>query len=145
MEGKNKKNNNNKKLMIGGVIAIVVIIAIILIATLGGGKSSKKGTVHANVGEPQWMSKEQTLEFTDGGKKVTFTIQTDDNLVKQEGDYEYTISYVLKVNDTEYTGTHRFGNGYSVHNEDNSIPYKIDIMDFEDNSIQVSFSSTEVK
>ncbi len=138
-----ESKKNNKKIMIIGVAAVVVILVVILIVTLCGGKSSKKGTVHATLGEPEWMSKDQTLEFNDGDNKVTFTIQTEDNLVKQEGDYEYTVSYVLKVNDTEYTGTHRFGNGYSVHNEDNSIPYNIDIMDFEDNSIQVSFSASK--
>lgn len=133
---KNAQKNNKSIAVIIGVVAVIAIIVIILIVR-GGKKNSE---VTANLNEAQWMGVDQTLRLIDGSNKITFKVKADQELVKVEGDYEYEVSYVLTVNDQEYTGTHKFGNGYSVHNENNGIPYNIDLIDFEDNKVQVSFS-----
>lgn len=133
---KNAQKNNKSMAVIIGVVAVIAIIVIILIVR-GGKKNSE---VTANLNEAQWMGVDQTLRLIDGSNKITFKVKADQELVKVEGDYEYEVSYVLTVNDQEYTGTHKFGNGYSVHNENNGIPYNIDLIDFEDNKVQVSFS-----
>ena len=133
---KNAQKNNKSMAVIIGVVAVIAIIVIILIVR-GGKKNSE---VTANLNEAQWMGVDQTLRLIDGSNKITFKVKADQELVKVEGDYEYEVSYVFTVNDQEYTGTHKFGNGYSVHNENNGIPYNIDLIDFEDNKVQVSFS-----
>ncbi len=140
-----EKNNNVKKdgkKTLPIIIAVVAVIAVIviLVFVFKGGKSS---SVTANLGEPQWMEVGQTLTLVDGSNKVTFTVSSDKDLIKTDGDYEYEVSYVLTVNGQEYTGTHKFGNGYSVHNENNGIPYNIDMIDFDNNTIQVSFVKAE--
>ena len=133
---KNAQKNNKSMAVIIGIVAVIAIIVIVLIVK-GGKKNSE---VTANLNEAQWMGVNQTLRLIDGSNKITFKVKADQELVKVEGDYEYEVSYVLTVNDQEYTGTHKFGNGYSVHNENNGIPYNIDLIDFEDNKVQVSFS-----
>ena len=133
---KNAQKNNKSMAVIIGIVAVIAIIVIVLIVR-GGKKNSE---VTANLNEAQWMGVNQTLRLIDGSNKITFKVKADQELVKVEGDYEYEVSYVLTVNDQEYTGTHKFGNGYSVHNENNGIPYNIDLIDFEDNKVQVSFS-----
>ena len=133
---KNAQKNNKSMAVIIGIVAVIAIIVIVLIVK-GGKKNSE---VTANLNEAQWMGVNQTLRLIDGSNKITFKVKADQELVKVEGDYEYEVSYVLTVNDEEYTGTHKFGNGYSVHNENNGIPYNIDLIDFEDNKVQVSFS-----
>lgn len=131
----NVKKGNKKLIAIIGIIAVIVVVVVIFIV-----KGGKPGEVTANVGEAQWMDVNQTLRLIDGSNKITFTVSTEQDLIKLDEDYEYDLSYVLTVNGEEYTGTHKFGNGYSVHNENNGIPYNIDIMDFDNNKIQVSFS-----
>ena len=133
---KNAQKNNKSMAVIIGIVAVIAIIVIVLIVK-GGKKNSE---VTANLNEAQWMGVNQTLRLIDGSNKITFKVKADQELVKVDGDYEYEVSYVLTVNDEEYTGTHKFGNGYSVHNENNGIPYNIDLIDFEDNKVQVSFS-----
>ena len=133
---KNAQKNNKSMAVIIGIVAVIAIIVIVLIVK-GGKKNSE---VTANLNEAQWMGVNQTLRLIDGSNKITFKVKADQELVKVDGDYEYEVSYVLTVNDQEYTGTHKFGNGYSVHNENNGIPYNIDLIDFEDNKVQVSFS-----
>lgn len=133
---KNAQKNNKSMAVIIGIVAVIAIIVIVLIVR-GGKKNSE---VTANLNEAQWMGVNQTLRLIDGSNKITFKVKADQELVKVDGDYEYEVSYVLTVNDEEYTGTHKFGNGYSVHNENNGIPYNIDLIDFEDNKVQVSFS-----
>ena len=133
---KNAQKNNKSMPVIIGIVAVIAIIVIVLIVK-GGKKNSE---VTANLNEAQWMGVNQTLRLIDGSNKITFKVKADQELVKVDGDYEYEVSYVLTVNDEEYTGTHKFGNGYSVHNENNGIPYNIDLIDFEDNKVQVSFS-----
>ena len=133
---KNAQKNNKSMAVIIGIVVVITIIVIVLIVK-GGKKNSE---VTANLNEAQWMGVNQTLRLIDGSNKITFKVKADQELVKVDGDYEYEVSYVLTVNDQEYTGTHKFGNGYSVHNENNGIPYNIDLIDFEDNKVQVSFS-----
>lgn len=133
---KNAQKNNKSMAVIIGIVVVITIIVIVLIVK-GGKKNSE---VTANLNEAQWMGVNQTLRLIDGSNKITFKVKADQELVKVDGDYEYEVSYVLTVNDEEYTGTHKFGNGYSVHNENNGIPYNIDLIDFEDNKVQVSFS-----
>lgn len=133
---KNAQKNNKSMAVIIGIVAVIAIIVIVLIVR-GVKKNSE---VTANLNEAQWMGVNQTLRLIDGSNKITFKVKADQELVKVDGDYEYEVSYVLTVNDEEYTGTHKFGNGYSVHNENNGIPYNIDLIDFEDNKVQVSFS-----
>lgn len=137
MKERQKKESRNGKVFLITIVAAVIIIAVIAFI-VGGVKNNKEITV--NIDEAVWMDVNQTLKVTDGSNKISFKVSTDQELVKSNENYEYEIKYVLTVNDVEYTGSHKFGNGYSVHNENNGIPYNIDIMDFEDNKIQVSFS-----
>ena len=134
----NVKKDNKGLVVIIGIIAIIAIIVIVLLV-----KNGKHSEVTANLGEAQWMDVNQTLRLIDGSNKITFKVSTDQDLIKVEDNYEYEVSYVLTVNDVEYTGTHKFGNGYAVHNENNGIPYNIDMMDFDNNKIQVSFSPAQ--
>ena len=132
---KNQKNNNNNVAKI--VIGLVVVVLVIVGACLLFGKDKSVADMESTIGESVWLEANQTLAAYDGGNTLVLTIDSDLNFDKTAESYSYEVPYTLKVNEAEYNGTHTFSKGYSIHSEDNDMPYEVGILDFETGKIQV--------
>lgn len=129
---KNKKNNIGK-IIIGLVVVGLVIAGICLLVN----KNKAIADVEGTIGESVWLEKNQTLAVYDGDNTIVLTIDSDLDFDKTAESYSYEVAYVLNVNGADYNGNHTFSKGYSIHSEDNDMPYQVGMLDFENGKIQV--------
>lgn len=127
------KNKNIGKIIIGLVIVGLVIAGVCLLVN----KDKAIADVEGTIGENVWLEAKQTLAVYDGDNTLVLTVDSDLNFDKNAESYSYEVPYTLKVNDAEYKGSHTFSKGYSIHSEDNDMPYQVGMLDFENGKIQV--------
>lgn len=134
-----KGKNNKFKIIIALVVIVVLVVGGVLIY-----KSVKgSNTIESTLGQEIWLKAGESLKVQDGDNTLILTIDSDLNFDKSSEDYNngYEVPYALTVNGTEYLGSHTFSNGYSVHSEDNDMPYKVKMIDFENGTIQVAINN----
>lgn len=133
MKNKKSKNNNIIKIIIGIVVVGLVIVGVCLLSNKDKAIADVEGTIEESI----WLEAKQTLAVYDGDNTLVLTIDSDLDFDKTAESYSYEVPYTLKVNDAEYNGNHTFSKGYSIHSEDNDMPYQVGILDFENGKIQV--------
>lgn len=122
----------NKKALMGIVAAIAVIVIIIIVLVCGGTKYTE-----AEVNQATWLEAGNSLKVVDGDHKIVVTPTSDLNLDKEQENYEYTVNYTIKVDDTEYTATTTFYPNYSVRSESKDSPYSVILTNFENGKVEV--------
>lgn len=129
---------NKKVIILIAIVLVIVIIACIIFFSKNGVNSVKE--ISSNLGQATWLSSNESMVIDNGEDKITLVIDSDLNFDKTATDYQYVVPYVLKVNDKEYSGSHTFGVGYTMHSEANDMPYNVEILDFETGTIEVQIT-----
>lgn len=128
-----KKNKDVVKIIIAVVVLALVIVGVCLLVN----SNKSLADVETTIGESVWLEAGQSLAVRDGDNTIVLTFDSDLNFDKEAESYSYKVPYVLKVNDVEYQGSHTFSRGYSIHSEDNNMPYQVGMLDFETGKLQV--------
>lgn len=131
----NKTNINKKSIIIIAAVAVVVIAIIVGIILATGNK--KLADVEGTIGTSIWLEAGQTFGIVDGENTIVLKVDSKYDFDKQAESYSYEVPYVLTVNEVDYSGMHTFSKGYSIHSEDNDMPYQVGMLDFETGKLQV--------
>ena len=134
---------NKKVIILIAIVLVIIIIACIIFFSKNGVNSVKE--ISSNLGQATWLSSNESMVIDNGEDKITLVIDSDLNFDKTATDYQYVVPYVLKVNDKEYSGSHTFGVGYTMHSEANDMPYNVEMSDFETGSVEVTIIEKEVE
>lgn len=133
----------NKKFLMIVLAVIAIVLVIVGIVKLTGNKGEKINTLKGELNQEIWMKADEVLIIKDGDNQLKLAVDSDLNFDKNAEEYTYEVPYTLTVNDQEYVGNHTFAVGYSIHSEDNNMPYKVNMKDFENGSLQVVISVKE--
>ncbi len=127
----------NKKILI---ILALIILLIVIVACIIFFNNNTVEEINSTIGQATWLNTNESLKITNGDDEIILVINSDLNFDDESTEYRYEVPYTLKVNGQDYSGSHTFSNGYSIHSEDNDMPYNVNMLDIKNGSIEVEIT-----
>lgn len=131
---------NKKRFLLFILIVIIIIVAIVIGINAHKDNDTSRKSVSGEIGTEVWVPNGEDLVISDNGTKLVLSIDSDSTLDKNVENYVYEIKYTLKVNDDTYSGSQTFGSDYEITSSDDRCEYKVDMLDFENNSVDVKIT-----